>query len=280
MPRFVIGDGSSKAAPPAGGPSPGAPLSRGAVIAVIGAKGGCGATTLAMHMAAYRARTGRTALLDFDFHRGGVAGALDLWVERSAQEVLELGAALDVASFNENLIEHSSGMFVLAQPFDLNNLVEARASDVRHILNVAAQTFDRVFVDGGNRIDEAMLGLVLRADLVVVVCDPHVGSLRDALRLVRLLRSLDLPEGRIRLVMNRLDADLAHSLPETAESHLQIPFIATVARDDAAFRQADFSGRLVWEVNKRSSTAKGLEKLWDIVGGEGEEVLHRFRRVG
>lgn len=276
MPRFVIENSSSRSDSNAPGTSPG--LSRGAVIAVVGAKGGCGATTLAMHMAAARARSGRAALLDFDFHRGGVAGALDLWVERSAHHVVELGPKLDPSGLEENMIEHRSGMFVLAQPFDLNNLVEPKAAEVVHILNVAAQSFDRVFVDGGSRIDEALLGLVLRADLIVLVCDPHVGSLRDTLRLVRLFRSLDIPEGRIRMVLNRLDEDLAFSLPETAQSHLKIPFVATVARDDASFRQADFSGKLVWDVNRRSPTSKGLEKLWDIIGGDGEEILHRYRR--
>lgn len=277
MPRFVIEKNVAdrqSAAPPATSAGGG----RGAVIAVVGAKGGCGATTLAMHMAAARARAGRVALLDFDFHRGGLAGALDLWVERSAQQVVEAGDKLDSRGFEEHLIEHRSGMFVLAQPFDLLNLVQPAARDVQHILNVAAQSFDRVFVDGGSRVDEAMLGLVLRADLIVLVCDPQVGALRDALRLVRLIRSLEVPESRIRMVLNRLDEDLAFSLPETAQSHLQIPFVATVARDDATFRQADFSGRLVWDVNKRSPTAKGLERLWDIVGGDGEEVLMRMRR--
>lgn len=278
MPRFVI-ESDRKPTAMASSVWGGGELARGAVVAVIGAKGGCGATTLAMHMAASRARTGRVALLDFDFHRGGVAGALDLWVERSVQQVLEHGPQLDVGGLLENLIEHRSGMFVLAQPFDLNNLVEARASDVTHLLGVAAQAFDRVFVDGGSRVDEAMLGLCLRADLITLVCDPNVGSLRDALRLVRLLRSLDIPEGRIRMVLNRLDEDLAFSLPETAQSHLQIPFIATVPRDDASFRQADFSGRLVWDVNRRSPTSKGLERLWDQVGGENEEVLLRELRT-
>lgn len=278
MPRFVIEKSSTTNDPiPAGAssPSPGA----GAVIAVIGAKGGCGATTLATHMAASRARKGRVLLMDFDFHRGGVAGALDLWVDRSMQQVLELGPKLDALSLDANVIEHRSGMFVLPQPFDLANLVEPTAAEARHILNVASQSFERVFVDGGSRVDEALLGLVLRADLVVLVCDPHVSALRDALRLVRLLRSLDLPEGRIRMVLNRLDEDLAFSLPETAQTHLEIPFCATVARDDATFRQADFAGRLVWEVNRRAPTSKALEKLWDVVGGEGEDVLARMRRV-
>ncbi len=258
-------------------PPPGSPPA-GCVIAVVGAKGGAGATLLAVHLAAARARTGRVGLLDFDFHRGGVAGALDLWVDHSLHKLIEQLDRLDPASFQRDLVTHASGVHVLPQPFDFADLIQPRAADVWRMVTMAATCFDRVVVDCGSRVDEAMLAVVTKADLVVMVSTPAIPALRDALRMVRLFRDLQVGEERIRLVINQWTTTGPFSLPEV-EAQLEIPVALTVPRDDAAFSQVDFEARPIWDVSRRSRAARALEEAWEAVAGQGEEVLMRLRRT-
>jgi len=250
----------------------------GGVVAVVGAKGGSGATLLSIHLAAARARTGRVGLLDFDFHRGGVAGALDLWVDHSLHKLVEQLDRVDLAGFQSALVTHAGGFHVLPQPFDFSELIQPRASDVWRMVTLAASCFERVVVDCGSRVDEAMLAVVTKADLVVVVSTPAIPALRDALRLVRLLRDLQVGEDRIRLVINHWTTNGPFSLPEI-EAQLEVPVALTVPRDEAAFAQVDFEARPIWDVSRRSRAARALEEAWDAVAGNNEEVLLRMRRT-
>lgn len=259
-------------------PAPGASPS-GCVVAVVGAKGGSGATLLAIHLAAARARSGRVGLLDFDFHRGGVAGALDLWVDHSLHKLVEQLDRIDAVGFQRALVTHNAGFQVLPQPFDFADLIQPRAADVLRLLTLSATSFDRVVVDCGSRVDEAMLAVVTKADLVVLVSTPAIPALRDALRLVRLLRDLQVGEERIRLVINQWTTTGPFSLPEV-EAQLEIPVALTVPRDDAAFAQVDFEARPIWDVSRRSRASRALEEAWEAVTGHGEEVLMRMRRTG
>lgn len=258
-------------------PAPGQSPS-GGVVAVVGAKGGAGATLLAIHLAASRARTGHVGLLDFDFHRGGVAGALDLWVDHSLHKLIEQLDRMDSSSFQRALVTHNAGFHVLPQPFDFADLIQPRAADVWRMVTMAATCFDRVVVDCGSRVDEAMLSVVTRADLVVMVSTPAIPALRDALRLVRLLRDLQVGEERIRLVINKWTTTGPFSLPEV-EAQLEVPVALTVPRDDAAFAQVDFEARPIWDVSRRSRAARALEEAWEAVAGNREEVLLKLRRT-
>lgn len=250
----------------------------GALVAVIGAKGGVGATWLAIHLAAARARAGRVTLLDLDFHRGDVAGTLDLWGNKTAHELLEGGESIDALSFQAHLASHPAGFQALLQPFDLANLVQPQAEDVRKLLTAATASADRVVADCGSRVDEAMLTVATRADLIALVSQPTIPSLRDALRLVRLMQRLGVAEERIRLVINGQGRGHGVSLADVP-SQIHLTPVAIIPRDDDTFEAMDLHGRLAWDAARRSALAHALEGLWDAVAGEGEEVLLRLRRT-
>lgn len=276
MARFVIDHHPS---PSGAAPAP-APTEqrRGCLLAVVGAKGGVGTTWLAIHLAAVRARAGRVALLDLDFHRGDVAGNLDLWGTRSAHELLDGGDAVDTLTLNAHLAPHRSGFQVLVQPFDLANLVQPQVADVRALLTASVGSFDRTIADCGSRIDEAMLTTLTRADLIALVSDPSIPSLRDALRIVRLAQRLGVPSERLRLVLNRVSRGRGVAVDDIP-GQIHLAPVAVIPADDEVFGAIDLQGRLAWEVARRAPVAAALEGLWEAVAGAGEEVLIRNRRT-
>lgn len=275
MARYVIDHHPA----PSGASPTTAPLGqrRGCLVAVVGAKGGVGTTWTAIHLAAARARVGRVALLDMDFHRGDVAGALDLWGARSAHELLEGGEAVDPLALTAHLVPHRSGFQVMVQPFDLADLVQPQVDDVRALLAAGLVSFDRVVADCGSRVDEAMLTTLTRADLVALVSEPTIPSLRDALRIARLAQRLSVPRERLRLILNRSGRGQGVALHEIpAQLHLEP--VAVIPEDREVFGAMELQGRLAWEVARRAPVSTALEGLWEAVAGEGEEVLIRNRR--
>jgi pilus assembly protein CpaE len=87
------------------------------VIHVIPTMGGCGSTTIACNTAAALAKVGKTALLDLDLVRGGVASYFDLRPRHTIADVMDQNTTLDMQLLDNALARHAkSGLAVLGRP--------------------------------------------------------------------------------------------------------------------------------------------------------------------
>lgn len=250
------------------------------LVAVLAAKGGCGATLLSVNLATSVDRTGDAVLVDLDFCKGDVAGFLDIWPEHSIKDALSDPSRLDAALLKGVAIHHaSSGVDVLAQPFDLSELVQPRAREVQSLLAAARAGWPRVIADCGARLDEATLTAAMRADHIMLVTTPSVPALRDARRVLKLLTRLGVHRERLHLVVNRWVPSSAFDLDEI-EHQLEWPVTATVASDTDATGKADYSGRPLTEVAPRAAISRDVDQLWTLLTGEENEETEtgRLRR--
>jgi pilus assembly protein CpaE len=92
-------------------------VSAGPVVAVVGAGGGCGATTLACGLALAWARAGRpVCLLELDLERGDLAGGLGLTPERSLADLTAVAGEIGPEHVRRAAHPHPSGLAVLFAP--------------------------------------------------------------------------------------------------------------------------------------------------------------------
>lgn len=242
----------------------------GTLVAVLGAKGGCGATLISVNLAAATEPAGDAVVLDLDFSKGDVAGFLDVWPKSSIKDALSDMSRVDASLLTGLAVKHSSGLAVLAQPFDLSELVQPRTSEIRHLLELARQRWRHVVADCGSRLDEATLTAAMHADHVLLVATPSVPAMRDARRVLRLLNRLGVPNNRIHLLVNRWPEHSKLGLDEI-ERHLQFPVTATITRDNEACEKADYAGWLLHNVAPRSHCTRDIHALWGLITGEAEE---------
>lgn len=236
-------------------------IQQGPLIVVVGAKGGCGATTIAANLASRLAEEQRVCLVDLHCGRGDVAAVLDVRSDRSINTVLERLSQSDdalVLGAGEVL---ANGLHVLAQPYDLTELQAPHADDARVLLRVVRRSFDLVFVDVGSTIQIATLATLMEATEILLVTTPDVLAVRNAQRTMRLLHVLGVAEERIRLVVNKAWAGAPLGIDDIAEQ-LGAPVAAVVSRDDDACAKADFEGRTLDNVAPRSRVARDLGSLW------------------
>jgi pilus assembly protein CpaE len=91
--------------------------SSGRLITVVGAGGGCGRTFAAANLAAVLAKTsGRCGLFDLDPIGADVATYLNLKPRHSIADLCLNLEKVDQKMFEQSLVEHSSGVSVLAAP--------------------------------------------------------------------------------------------------------------------------------------------------------------------
>jgi pilus assembly protein CpaE len=151
----------------------------------LGAKGGCGVTTIAANFAVSLAQESQqsTLLIDLGLPLGDAALNLGMVTEYSTFNALENSARLDASFLSTLLARHTSGLSVLAAPTEFVG-AEPPAAAVDRLLTVARQNFDYVVVDAGSRVDLKDAAFFDEYTNLYLVTQVGVTELRNSNRMI------------------------------------------------------------------------------------------------
>ncbi len=165
----------------------GSPISRklGKVVAVVGSRGGVGATTLAIHLALHLAnqQSRRVTLLDLDLHTGGCALALNLKPTPGLREALANPLRIDSVFLDRTMAIHGERLFVLSAEEPLRVDAGFTAEAVDKLVGVLRTQFHYIVADVPRIPGSAYWQALDTADLRVIVADQTLRSVRDTVRL-------------------------------------------------------------------------------------------------
>ncbi len=178
------------------------------VYAVIGAKGGVGATTIAVNLAAALAKVLNDALLvDLNFAAGDAAVFLGVEPRFTIAEALENTHRLDEAFLRSLVVRSRAGLDLLGSSPRIapGSIDPAR---MRALLDFVTRYYHAVVLDVP-RMDSQILESLEQATSVLVVVNHELPTLRSAHRLVGTLKKRY--GDRVGVVVNRSDrtADIA-----------------------------------------------------------------------
>lgn len=160
----------------------------GRVVVLCGARGGVGTSTLAVALSWYLAETAKrhTILVDADLHRGTCALLLGLKPSNGLRTVLDAPERLDELLVERTAQRAGERLHVLEsfEPFDES--VEIRPGAGEALWETLRRRYNFVVIDLPGLALRWHRELFERAHQRVVVFDPSLASVRDALRLVRL----------------------------------------------------------------------------------------------
>jgi pilus assembly protein CpaE len=170
-------------------------------LVLMSLRGGVGVTTLAVNLALTLAQAGdsETCLVDLCPSSGHVALQLGL---RPDPNWSTLGkGVLDVGSVEAHLLQHSSGLRVLASPF-----VPAVGQGVAHgngpaLLQVLCERFPTVVVDAPPVLDEMAVAVLESASAVGLVFTAEPASIQTT---VGTLRALQQWSGKLHVILNQV----------------------------------------------------------------------------
>ena len=218
---------------------------RGLVVAVLGARGGAGATFLATNLAAAFSQAGaEAALADLDLLFADVGPALGLLPgDRvpSVADLLAVSRELGVEHLDPVLQPHSGGFHVLFAPQELSADRSLSPEMLAAAVRALRARFEVTVLHLPRSLDDSVRATVELADEVLLVVTLDVVGVRAAKRMVDYLRSLDL-RTPLRLVVNR--AGRGEVVPRDVAEVLDLPIVAVVPSDRAVPR-AQNRGELV-----------------------------------
>lgn len=174
----------------------------GQLFVFMGAKGGCGTSTVAANFAVSLAHETRrkTALLDLNVPLGSTALDLGLSTPFSALDALMNLDRLDSNFLSTLMANHNSGLSVLAAPDECTSF-DLLEDSVEKLLRVVREDFEYVVVDAGVGYSPAARALLRSATTVYLVLQVSLPELRNANRLIR--DSLQPAAGQLEIVLNR-----------------------------------------------------------------------------
>jgi pilus assembly protein CpaE len=231
----------------------------GRLIAVAGAKGGVGTTTVALQLAlaAVRAAPGRpVCVVDFDLQKGDLRAFLDLPYRRSCVDLVDVAAEISLRHLQETLYTHKEGFRVLLAPDEGERCEEIDSGTARAILGAVKARHSLTVVDLGAEVSEASAIGAEIASQVAIVSTPDVVSLRGVRRLRELWRRLEVrAEDGVAVVLNRTARKLEVQ-PELARKVVGGTLAQTTIADDfAAYETAVNTGSPVRMEDPRQRAA-------------------------
>jgi pilus assembly protein CpaE len=235
-------------------------------IAVLGPKGGVGATTVAVNVALLLREQAHSAvaLFDADFLGGDATIHLDLSPQRTVLDLVPHIDALDARLIDQVLTKHRNGLQVLARPTDPEQADVLTADHVRTILGSLAQMFDEVVIDAALTYDDRMLAVLDLSDLYVVTVVPHLGTLRSARHFLHVARTLGYPEDRMCFVLNRA-SNMAGLSSDDISTILGKRAILQIPTAGPELTQAINEGRPVALYQPKSPVGRALQTVVDQV---------------
>jgi pilus assembly protein CpaE len=189
-----------------------AALKLGKLVSFIGARGGVGATTLAVNLAWYLAnrQSRRVAFVDLDLQHGDCALLFNIETTPGFRDALANPLRLDHLLLDRIMTQHGERLFVLSSEEPLYDNVQFTASAIEALFSVLRSQFHYIVVDVPRIAAPAYRRALEIADRRIVVVDQTMRAMRDGVRLAKMFGDGEVPgaepsaEHRNIFVVNRV----------------------------------------------------------------------------
>ncbi len=180
--------------------------SRGSqVIAVAGATGGVGTTSIAVNLGCALAahEMNSVALIDLDLCLGDADVFLDTIPDYTLVDVAQNVTRLDFTLLKRSLTKHSSGLYLLPRPVQIEDMRLIGAEDLQRVIGLLKATFTHLVLDLSKSFNTIDMMALEMANHILLVTQLDLPCLRNVVRLMMSFGEMDNMAGKVKIVVNR-----------------------------------------------------------------------------
>ena len=197
---------------------------------------------------------------------GNAATHLGLSPDLTISELLDAGKRLDPAVLASVAAEHVSGLRVIAAPTELMPTDTVGTDQICDIVHLATAEYRTVFLDLPSDWTNWSLSLVAQSDVVFLIVELSIASLRQAQRQLALLVKLGVAADKIQVVVNRVAKKLFQQINlKDASDTIGRPIALSVTSDFALMNTALNRGVTIGDIKSKSAVGRDLNKLLDAI---------------
>jgi len=179
------------------------------VIAVAGATGGVGCTSVASNLGCILAsEPGKSvALLDLDLALGDADVFLNVIPDYTLADVVQNVSRLDIQLLKKSLTKHASGLYLLPRPVELHDTNAITAESLRKVIGLLKVSFTHLIVDLSKGYSEVDMSVMEVANKVLLVTQLDLPCLRNVVRLMMSFEEIEGLKQKVEIVVNRAGLD-------------------------------------------------------------------------
>jgi len=251
----------------------------GKIVAVTGAKGGTGASTIAHNVGFSIARDLdiHTVLVDMDLGFGTTG--LD-YNQDPPQGIADAVFAPD--RIDENLVERlltkcGEKLSILAAPATLDRMYDFTESAFDHLVDILRATTPCVILDVPHGWTCWTRRMLVNSEEIVIVASPDLASLRNTKNLIDTLRAARMHDAKPKLVMNLVGIPKRPeiSISDFAKA-VDVTPVGILSFEPKLFGMAANNGQMIAEVEAAGKAAATIRELSRKIIGRND--THKAKR--
>jgi pilus assembly protein CpaE len=179
------------------------------IYAIAGATGGVGTTSTAVNLGCVLASDPQNsvALLDLDLALGDADVFLDSIPDYTLADVVQNVSRLDIQLLKRSLTKHSSGLYLLPRPVELQDALTITEDSIRKVIGLLKASFTHLIIDLSKTYSSIDMAAVENATKVVLVTQLDLPCLRNVVRLMMSFEEIDELSDKVEIVVNRAGLD-------------------------------------------------------------------------
>jgi pilus assembly protein CpaE len=179
------------------------------VIAVTGATGGVGSTSLSVNLGCSLAadEENSVVLLDLDLCLGDADVFLDTIPEYTLSDVAQNAERLDLTLLKRSLTKHETGLYLLPRPVRLEDSRLITTDQLARVLGLLKASFTHVIIDTSKGFGPLDMLALAESDVVLLVTQLDLPCLRNVVRLMTSFKETGKFDERVKVVVNRVGID-------------------------------------------------------------------------
>jgi pilus assembly protein CpaE len=239
---------------------PGAPVAEGAMITILGPKGGTGKTVTSSNLAVALALEGKSAVLvDLDLQFGDVGLALGLEPKKTIYDLAVSGGSLDADKIEGFLAHHPSGAKALLAPLRPDQAAAIGTPFLREVFDILRSRNDFLIVDTPPAFTAEVIAAVDASSHLCVVGMLDALSLKDTKLGLQTLEEMGYDPKAVTLVLNRADSNVGITAADVEELLGRAPDV--LVGSDRAIPRALTNGQPIVVAEPKSKAARSYAAL-------------------
>ncbi|WP_417520260.1 pilus assembly protein CpaE [Minwuia sp.] len=249
--------------------------------AVIGTRGGVGASTLVTSLAWLFSTEKRmpTAMLDLDVHFGTGALTLDLEPGRGLTDAIDNPSRIDGLFIERAMIRANDNLSILSAEAPISHPLMTDGAAFMQLQEEFKHTFEMTVLDMPRNMMINFPHLLNDVNVVVLATEMSLASARDTIRILSWLKT-NAPHAQVLIVANKVQPGVAEISKADFEASIERKIDIQIPFDQKAAANAAKLGKTFVDANGSSKASASIKQLSTQVIGAGDEDAEDAEEAG
>lgn len=240
------------------------------VIAIAGATGGVGSTSLAVNLGCSLAADPQNtvALVDLDLSLGDADVFLDTIPDYTLVDVAQNITRLDITLLRRSLTKHASGLYLLPRPVQLQDTQLITPTDLERVLGLLKASFTHLIIDCSKAYNALDMVALTAATHTLLVTQLDLPCLRNVVRLMMSFDELPEIKDKVKIVVNRVGLDNGQISLKKAQETIGRDIYWQLPNDYRVMVEVRNNGVPLIEQAPRAAITQAIVSLGEAMCGE------------